>query len=58
MSIPVCTCLDGSERAGCFAKFAFLVSGGCCMALLHGAMGLSAVCDCIISRPYSITIFV
>ena len=39
----------GRERAGCFAKFVFLVSRGCCVALLCGVMGLSAVCDCGIS---------
>ena len=35
-----------SERAGFFASFAFLVSRDCCVALPHGAMSLSAVCDC------------
>ena len=34
------------ERTGCFASFAFLVSRDYCVALPHGAMGLSAVCDC------------
>ena len=28
-----------------------------CVALSHGAMGLSEVCDCGISRSYSLTIF-
>ena len=28
-----------------------------CVALPHGAMGLSAVCDCDISGSYSFTIF-
>ena len=28
------------------AKFVFLVSRDCCVALPRGAMGLSAVCDC------------
>ena len=37
------------EGAGCFAWFVFLVSLGCCVALLRGAMGLSAVYDCDIS---------
>ena len=37
------------KRAGCFAKFVFLVSRDCCVALPRGAMGLSAVCDCGIS---------
>ena len=27
----------------------FLVSRVCCVALPHGVMGLSAVCDCVIS---------
>ena len=27
----------------------FLVSHGCCVALSHGAVGLSEVCDCDIS---------
>ena len=47
MSIIVNNHLDGEERAGCFAKFVFLVSrDGCCVALPRGAMGLSAVCVC------------
>ena len=37
------------ERAGCFALFVFLVSRDCCVALSHGATGLSAICDCGIS---------
>ena len=36
----------GRERAGCFAKFVFLVSRDCCVAIPLSAMGLSAVCDC------------
>ena len=44
-----CGRLVGEERAGCFAWFVFLVSRCCCVALTHGAMGLSAVCDCGIS---------
>ena len=32
-------------------------SHDCCMALHQGAMGLSAVCDCGISWPYSLTIY-
>ena len=35
---------DGEERADCFALFAFLVSGDCCVALPHDATCLSAVC--------------
>ena len=38
-----CNHLNGEERAGCFAWFAFLSSPG---SLPRGAMGLSAVCDC------------
>ena len=34
------------ERAGCFAKYVFLMSGDCCVALPRGVMGLSAFCDC------------
>ena len=41
-----CNNLDGEEIAGCFAKFVFLVSRYCCLALPRGATGLSAVCDC------------
>ena len=41
--------LGKRERAGCFAKFVFLVSRDCFVALLRSVMGLSAVCDCGIS---------
>ena len=44
-----CNHLDWEERAGCFAYFVFLVSSDGCVALPCGAMGLSAVCDCVIS---------
>ena len=44
-------------RAGFFALFVFLVSRDCCVAPPHDATGLSAVCDCGISRSYSLTIF-
>ena len=30
----------------CFALFFFLMYSECCVALPHGATGLSAVCDC------------
>ena len=40
---------EGRERAGCFAKFVFLVSRDGCAAPPRGAMGLSAVYDCGIS---------
>ena len=49
MSILVCNHLDGEKSTGCFAKFVFLVSCDCCVALPCGAIGLSAVCDCGIS---------
>ena len=49
-----CSHIDGEERASCFALFVFLVSCDCCVALPGGAMGLSAVCDCGISRSYSL----
>ena len=52
-----CNHLDGEERAGCFAWFVLLVSRDCCVALPHGVMGLSAVCDCGIFRSYSLHIF-
>ena len=32
------------------------MSRGCCVALPHGAMGLSADCDCGITLSYSLTI--
>ena len=35
----------------------FLVSGDCCVALPRGAIFLSAVCYCGISRSYSLTIY-
>ena len=47
----------GEERAGCFALFVFLVYRDCCVALPQDAKGLSVVCDCAISRSYSLTIF-
>ena len=39
------------EKAGCFALTAFLMScdSQCSVALPHGGMGWSAVCDCGIS---------
>ena len=38
------------------ALLSFLVSRDFCVALPQGAIGLSAVCDCDISRSYSLTI--
>ena len=37
--------------------FVFMVSREYCRALPYGALGLSAFCDCVISRSYSFTIF-
>ena len=34
------------------------MSRDCCVALPHGAMGLSAVCDCGISLSYSLTFLI
>ena len=44
---------DAVFRAG-FLCFVFPVSHDCCVALPHGATGLSAVCDCGISCSYSL----
>ena len=46
-----CNHLDGEEKAGCFTLSVFLVScdSKCSVALPHGVMGYSAVCDCGIS---------
>ena len=49
MSFKFSNHIDGKERAGYFAKFVFLMSCDCCVALPRDAMGLSAVCDCDIS---------
>ena len=37
MSIQFCNHLDGEERDGDFAKFVFLVSCDCCVALPRDA---------------------
>ena len=37
------------RETGLLYLFVFLVSRDCCVALLHDATGLSAVCDCGIS---------
>ena len=34
-----------------------MVSRDCCVALFRDAIALSTVCDCGISRSYSLTIF-
>ena len=51
-----CNHLDGEKRAGCLTYFVFLVSRDCysSVALPHGAVGWSVVCDCGISRSYSL----
>ena len=43
----VCIHLDNEEGAGCFAFIVFLMSiyCKCSVALPHGAVGWSAVCD-------------
>ena len=43
--------LDEEDRADCFALIVFLMSCDCwrSVALPHGAVGWSAVCDCGIS---------
>ena len=51
--ITLCPCnhLEEEEKAGCFAFVVFWISGYCkCpVAIPHGAVGWSAVCDCGIS---------
>ena len=51
MSVLFCNHLDWEESAGCFALTVFLMScdSQCSVALPHGAVGWSAVCDCGIS---------
>ena len=46
-----CNHLDEEERTGCFADIVFQMSCYCriSVALPHGALGWSAVCDCGIS---------
>ena len=41
--------LRGKKRAGCFAIIVFLVSCDCYVALPHGAVVWSAMCDSGIS---------
>ena len=50
--IYFCNHLDGEERADCFSYFFFLGSRDCFVALLRGALGLSAVCVCGISHTH------
>ena len=46
-----CNHIDEEDRAGCFALIVFQMSCYCIcpVALPHGALGGSAVCDCGIS---------
>ena len=46
--VLVCVCVGGGGGC-CFAWFVFLVSRGGWAAILRGASGFSAVCDCGIS---------
>ena len=50
--------LAEEERAGCFSLAVFPMScySKCSVALPHGAVGWSAVCDCGISWSYSLTL--
>ena len=51
MSFKFCNHLDGEERASCFTLTVYLTScdDQCSLPLTHGAMGWSALCDCVIS---------
>ena len=45
----LCSHLDEEDRAGCFSLFVFMVYRDWCVALPHDDMGLSAVCDSILT---------
>ena len=49
----------GKKRAGYFTLFVFLLSCdcNCSIALPHGGVGWSVVCDCCIARSYSLAFF-
>ena len=51
MSILVCSHIEEEEKAGCFAIIVLQMYCyyKCSVALPHGAVGWSAVCDCGIS---------
>ena len=51
VSVQFCNHLDVEERAGCFALtvFRMFCDSQCFVALPHGALGWSAVCNCGIS---------
>ena len=48
--------LIGKRESWLLCLVCLPVSGDCFVAIPLGAMGLSAVCDCDISRSYSLTI--
>ena len=57
MSIPLCNHLEEEEKSDCFAvivlqMYCYYKSY---VALPHGAVGWSAVCDCGISWSYLLT---
>ena len=47
----LCVHLEEEDRADCFAFIVFGISSycKCYVALPHGAVGRSAVCDCVFS---------
>ena len=49
MTFLFCNHFDVEERAGCFTLTIFLVScdSQCLVAISPGAVGWSAVCDCV-----------
>ena len=50
MSVQVCKHLNGEVRAGFFALTVIVIfDSQCSVALPHGAVGWSVVCDCGIS---------
>ena len=59
VSFLFCNHLDGEEKAGCFTLTVFLVTcdSQCFVALPHGAVGSSAVCDCCITLSYSLAFY-
>ena len=54
--IKFCNHLDGEEKTDYFTQFVFMVSRDWCVALLRGAMGLSAVSN--FSSSWSTHLFV
>ena len=45
-SFKFCNNLEAEEKVGCFAIIVLQMYYKCSVALPHGAMGWSAVCDC------------